>query len=109
MSNTDAGYTPSNGPEPAPPGEGAQRAPFPLARLFLSILFGFLAFFAFHAAIFAAVIYWVLVAINREPHPQFRQVLGVLVQYVAQTLGYVAWLHDNQPFPFGPLPKGDVV
>ena len=22
-------------------------------------------------------------------------------------LGYVAWLHDNQPFPFGPLPSGE--
>ena len=106
MSNTDAGYTPSSGPEPTN-GQGAQRAPFPVARLLMSILFGFIAYFAVHLTIFAAVIYWILVAINREPHPQFRQVLTVIVAYVAQTLGYVAWLHDNQPFPFGPLPSGE--
>ena len=106
MSNTDAGYTPSNGPE-VPPGQSAQRAPFPLARMFMSILFAVIAYFAIHATMFAAIIYWVLVAINREPHPEFRQFLRALVQYVGQTLGYVAWVHEETPFPFGPLPKGE--
>lgn len=105
MSNTDAGYTPSNGPE-APSGQ-TQRAPFPVTRLLMSILFAVITYFAIHVVMFAAVIYWVLIAINREPHPEFRQVLRALVQYVGQTLGYVAWLHDDKPFPFGPLPKGE--
>jgi len=106
MSNTDAGYTPSNGPE-TPSGQSAQRTPFPVARLLMSVLFAFIAYFAVHITMVAALVYWIMVAINREPHPEFRQVLRGIVQYVAQTLGYVAWLHDDKPFPFGPLPKGD--
>ena len=50
MSNTDAGYTPSNGPE-SKSGEGAQRAPFPVSRLLFSILFAFIGWIAFQAAI----------------------------------------------------------
>ena len=73
MSNTDAGYTPSNGPEPLP-GQGAQRAPFPVARLLYSFLFAIIGWFAFQAAIIASIIHWILIAINREqPHPEFRQ------------------------------------
>jgi hypothetical protein len=105
MSNTDAGYTPSNGPE-SPSGQ-TQRAPFPVTRLLMSVLFAVITYFAIHVVMFAAVIYWVLIAVNREPHPEFRQVLRALVQYIGQTLGYVAWLHDDKPFPFGPLPKGE--
>lgn len=106
MSNTDAGYTPSNGPEPIP-NQTAQRAPFPVSRLLFSILFAFIGWFAFNAAIFVSIIHWILIAVNREPHPEFRQFVKALVQYVGQTLGYVAWMHDDKPFPFGPLPKGD--
>ena len=106
MSNTDAGYTPSNGPQPAS-GPEAHRAPFPVARLLFSILFAVIGWFAFQFAIVVAVVHWILIAINREPHPQFRQFVRAVVQYVAQTLGYVAWMHDDKPFPFGPLPKGD--
>lgn len=106
MSNTDAGYTPSNGPEPTP-GEGTQRAPFPVARLLFSILFAFIGWFAFQAAILVSIIHWILIAVNREPHPEFRQFVKAVVQYVGQTLGYVAWIHDEKPFPFGPLPRGE--
>ena len=107
MSNTDAGYTPSNGPEPIPGQPGAARAPFPVTRLLFSILFAFIGWFAFNAAIIVSVIHWILIAINREPHPEFRQFVKAIVQYVGQTLGYVAWIHDDKPFPFGPLPRGD--
>jgi hypothetical protein len=105
MSNTDAGYTPSDGPSPNP--SETQRAPFPVSRLLFSILFAFIGWFAFQAAIVVSVIHWILIAVNREPHPEFRQFVRALVQYVAQTLGYVAWIHDDKPFPFGPLPRGE--
>ena len=105
MSNTDAGYTPSNGPE-STSGQ-TQRAPFPVSRLLLSILFAFIGWFAFQVAIVVSVIHWILIAVNREPHPEFRQFVRAVVQYVAQVLGYVAWMHDDKPFPFGPLPKGE--
>ena len=107
MSNTDAGYTPSNGPEPLPGQDTTQRAPFPVSRLLFSILFAFIGWFAFQVAIVVSVIHWILIAVNREPHPEFRQFVKAVVQYVAQTLGYVAWIHDDKPFPFGPLPRGD--
>lgn len=107
MSNTDAGYTPSNGPGPASGQSTPQRAPFPVSRLLFSILFAFVGWVAFQIAIIVSIINWVLIAINREPHPEFRQFVRAVVQYVAQTLGYVAWTHDEKPFPFGPLPKGD--
>jgi hypothetical protein len=106
MSNTDAGYTPSNGPE-TPSGEGTQRAPFPVARLLFSILFAFIGWFAFQVAIVVSIIHWILIAVNRDPHPEFRQFVRAVVQYVAQVLGYVAWIHDDKPFPFGPLPRGE--
>ena len=106
MSNTDAGYTPSNGPE-STSGQEAQRAPFPVARLLLSILFAVIGWVAFWITMVVSVIHWILIAINREPHPEFRQFVRAVVAYTAQVLGYVAFIHDEKPFPFGPLPKGD--
>src|SRR5258706_8874212 len=102
MSNTDAGYTPSNGPEPIPGQSAPQRAPFPVSRLLFSILFAFIGWFAFQFAILASVIHWVLIAINRVPHPEFRQFVRAIVQYVGQTLGGVDWMHDDKAFPLGP-------
>jgi hypothetical protein len=107
LSNTDAGYTPESGPEPMPHQADRERKPFPIARLLMSILFAFIAWIAFWVAIVVSVVHWILIAINRDPHPEFRSFVKAVVLYVEQTLGYVACMHDERPFPFGPLPKGE--
>ena len=103
MSQTDASYSaPGDAPRPAE----TARAPFPWPRFFLSILFGVLGWFAFWLTIVLAVVLWVLVAISRDPHPEFRQFVSACARYVWQCLSYIMLLTDEKPFPLGPLPRG---
>jgi len=104
MSNQDASYTT---PDDDAPRAAPERAPFPWQRLLLSILFGFLAWFAFWFTIVLAIIMWVLIAVSREPHAEFKQFVNGCARYVWQCLGYIVMLHEDKPFPLGPLPRGD--
>jgi hypothetical protein len=104
MSHTDASYTP---PEDAPRPTETQRAPFPWQRFLLSLGFGFLAWIAFWLTIVLAIVLWVLIAVSREPNPEFKQFVSACARYVWQCLAYVVLLTEEKPFPLGPLPRGD--
>ena len=104
MSNTDASYNP---PENASQPTQEAHAPFPWQRFLLSVLFGVFAWFAFWFTIVLAIAFWVIVAIRREPHPEFKQFVSGFARYVGQCLAYIVMLTDEKPFPFGPLPRGD--
>jgi hypothetical protein len=104
MSQTDASYT---GPGDAPQPAQATRAPFPWQRFLLSILFGVLGWFAFWLTIVLAIVLWVLVAVSRDPHPEFKSFVSACARYVWQCLSYVVLLTDEKPFPLGPLPRGE--
>ena len=104
MSQSDASYTP--GPDDAPRAI-PDRAPFPWPRFFLSLLFAFLGWGAFWFTMLLAIALWVLMAFGREVHPEFKNFVTGVARYVWQCLGYVVMLHDEKPFPLGPLPRGE--
>ncbi len=102
MPEADASY--DQGSEA--PREVTQRAPFPWQRFFLSVMYAVLGWFAFWMTIVLAIIMWILVAISREPHAEFKQFVNASARYVWQCLSYVVLLSDEKPFPLGPLPRG---
>ncbi len=104
MSQSDASYT---GPEGTPTPVPVERAPFPWQRFLFSVMFAVLGWVAFWLTIVLAVILWVLVAVSREPHPEFKQFVNASARYVWQCLAYVVLLREDKPFPLGPLPRGD--
>jgi hypothetical protein len=105
MPETDASYDAAG--EPRSDVTPVARAPFPWPRFFLALMFAVLGWFAFWITIVLAIVMWVLVAISREPHPEFKSVVTVSARYVSQCLAYVLLLTDEKPFPLGPLPRGD--
>lgn len=104
MSQTDdASY---NAPQD-PPRQIESKVEFPWQRLLTSIGFGFLAWCAFWVTVVLAIILWVMMAFNREPQPDLKRIASICAKYVGQALGYAVLLHDETPFPVGPLPKVD--
>jgi hypothetical protein len=105
MPETDASYDASN--EPQRDVTKTERPAFPWQRFFLSLLFAVLGWFAFWMTIVLAIVMWVLVAVSREPHAEFKAFVTACARYVWQCLAYILLLRDEKPFPLGPLPRGD--
>lgn len=101
MSQSDATY------EPQPSGQEVQPRRFPWERLFLSVMFAVIAWFAFWGLMLLAVVMWVLVAVNREPHEEFRRFVAVGAKYVGQCLSYVLLISNDKPFPLGAFPPSE--
>jgi hypothetical protein len=101
MSQNEASY------EQQPPVQAVEVRRFPWERLLLSVLFAVIGWFAFWGLLFLGVILWVLIAISREPHVEFKRFLAVGAKYVGQCLAYVLTISDEKPFPLGPLPAAD--
>ncbi len=101
MPQSDASY------EPPVPIEPAQtRAAFPWERLILSAFFAFIAWCAFWVVLLSAVVMWIMIAVSREVHPQFKSFVTAGARYVGQCLSYILMISDEKPFPLGPLPSG---
>lgn len=101
MPQQDAAYEP---PVPTP---SAQARAFPWERLLLSVFYGMIASFAVSGLLLLAVVMWVLIAVSREPHPEFKRFVGIGAKYVGQCLAYVLTISDDKPFPLGPFPTSD--
>ena len=101
MPQPDAAY------EPPAPNQEVQVRSFPWERLLLSVFFGIIAWFAFWGLLFLAIVMWVLIAVSREPHPEFRRFVSVGAKYVGQCLAYVLTISNDKPFPLGPFPTAD--
>jgi hypothetical protein len=101
MSQPEAAY------EPPAPSQDLQVKSFPWERLLLSVLFAAIAWFAFWGLLFLAVIMWVLIAVSREPHLEFKRFVSIGAKYVGQCLAYVLTISNDKPFPLGPLPTSD--
>jgi Domain of unknown function (DUF4389) len=104
MSQPDASYT---GPEGSSTPLPAERPAFPWQRFFFSVMFAVLGWVAFWITIVLAIVLWVLIAVSREPHPEFKQFVNASARYVWQCLAYVVLMREEKPFPLGPLPRGD--
>jgi hypothetical protein len=50
---------------------------------------------------------WVLIAVSREPHLEFKRFVSIGAKYVGQCLAYVLTISNDKPFPLGPLPTAD--
>lgn len=104
MTQSDASYNAPN--EPPRQVEGGAKD-FPWQRLLLSVLFAVLGWMAFWFTIALAVILWVLIAISREPQPDFQRFVAASARYVGQCLSYVAMQREEAPFPLGPWPSAE--
>lgn len=101
MTQSDASFEP-----PVPTKEVPARS-FPWERLLFSLFYAAIAWFAFWALLLAAIVVWVLIAVSREPHPEFRRFISAGARYLGQCIAYVLTVSDEKPFPLGPLPKGE--
>lgn len=103
MPETDASYDPGS-EQPREVAAPPQKAPFPWERFFLSLLFALIGWFAFWFTILLAVGTWIVIAINREPNADLKNIVTVSARYLTHCLGYALLLRDDKPFPLGPLP-----
>jgi hypothetical protein len=81
------------------------RPPFPFERMFYSIGFGVVAFFAIQLIFVLAFAQFVIFAINGHVNDELKGFLLRLVQYLWELLAFVAFVRDEKPFPFAPFPK----
>ncbi len=103
MPDTDASYdSASPPPHDVTP---VEKAPFPWQRFFLSFGFAVVAWFAFWFMILLAVGTWIVMAINREPNADLKNIVSISARYLTHCLGYALLLRDDKPFPLGPLPS----
>lgn len=102
MPQSDASIEP-----PVPTTQEVPARSFPWERLILSVFYAAIAWFAFWGLLLLAVVMWVLVAVSREPHPEFRRFVSAGARYVGQCLAYVLTISDDKPFPLGPLPTSE--
>lgn len=92
---------PPNGAQALPT---APHRPFPLERLLYAVAFAFLAWFVLWVLIVVGVVQFIVFAINGRSNDELRNFSRNLVQYLFDLLGYVTFVRDERPFPFGPFP-----
>lgn len=79
--------------------------PFPVARLFYSVFYGFIAWFVLHIIFVLAAVQFVMHLINGRPNEEVKSFVNTLLQYEWELLAYITFVRDEQPFPLGPFPK----
>jgi len=99
----------SSGPIPPQGGAGispvAAHPPFPVVRLFYSVLFGIMAYLALVLLIALAIVQFVVLGINGKLNDELKAFSANLVQYIWQCLSFIVFARDDQPFPMGPFPN----
>lgn len=77
---------------------------FPWIRLGLAVFYAVALWLVFWAALLTTAAQFVFHAFAREESEQLRAFAAGLARYAGQTVGYLTFVHDDRPFPFGPLP-----
>ncbi len=92
-----------------PPGAQAlptpAHRPFPIARLLYSVGFAILAWVVLWVAIVVGVVQFVVFVLNGRANEELKGFSQNLVRYLWELLGYVTFVRDETPFPFGPFPS----
>ena len=92
------------------PSSGVERAalrhPFPFVRLLYAAAFAFLAWLVFWFVVILAALQFITRAVMGYSNEELRQFSRNLIAYMQELLGYVSFIRDERPFPFGPFPKG---
>ena len=78
--------------------------PFPVERLLYAVGFAILAWVVLWVAIVVGVVQFVVFAVNGRANDELKSLAQNLVQYLWELLGYVTFVRDETPFPFGPFP-----
>jgi hypothetical protein len=98
----DAGYTDGNGGSGGGQnGGGAAAKPFPWERLAFTVIFAFVAWFAFWLALILALISGGLKLFNVSSQENFAGYARSLYEYLSSVLAYVSGTTETKPFPFG--------
>jgi hypothetical protein len=100
--NSDVG---SNDTQNEPPPAPILREPFPFTRLFLTIVFGFIASFAFWLIVVLAALQFVTIAIAGRKSEELQHFSRLMGSYMQEVFDYITLATDTQPFPLGSFPK----
>lgn len=75
-------------------------------RLLYMLGFSFLAYLAFWAILLLSALQFIFVALNKDKNSELAGFTRNLLLYLGEALGFIAFMRDERPFPFGPFPKG---
>lgn len=93
-------------PEIIPPGQSVPvGASFPWKRLLLSIAFGFAAAFALWLFIFAAIMQFILRAVDGAPSERLSRFGKRTGAYLRDIAAYMTFAREEEPWPFADFPK----
>jgi hypothetical protein len=95
----------SNGTQTEPSAAPSLREPFPFARLFLTIVFGFIASFAFWLIVVLAVLQFVTITISGHKSEELQHFSRLMGRYIQEVFDYMTLASDTQPFPLGAFPN----
>ena len=107
QSSEDSGKgdeNPNENQAPAP-AEQSLREPFPFARIFLTIVFGVIASFAFWIIVMLALLQFATIAIAGQKNEELKHFSRLMARYVQEIFDYMTLTIDTRPFPLGPFPK----
>lgn len=76
-------------------------------RLLYMLGFSFLAYLAFWAILLLSALQFIFVALNNDKNSELAGFTRNLLLYLGEALGFIAFMRDERPFPFGSFPKGN--
>lgn len=80
------------------------RTPFPFVRLFYALGYAIIAWFVLHLVFALAIVQLAVLAVTGRINEELKAFNFSLIQYLWELLAFVAFVRDEQPFPFGPFP-----
>lgn len=85
--------------------EHASETPSHWRRLVYMLGFAFLAYLTFWAVLLLSAVQFVYVLLNSERNDELAGFTSNLLLYAGETLGFIAFIRKDRPFPFAPFPK----
>lgn len=98
----------ANTAAPDAPELEAEKSPPLWQRLLYMLGFAFLAYLAFWAILLLSALQFIFVALNSDKNNELAGFTRNLLLYLGEALGFIAFMRDERPFPFGPFPKANV-
>jgi hypothetical protein len=96
---------PAGSVPPSPQAVVPVHPPFPVVRLLYAVVYGFIAYCVLHVLFLIAAIQFVMHLVNGRTSDELKTFGNSLLQYEWELIAYIAFVRDEQPFPFGPFPK----
>jgi hypothetical protein len=87
----------------SPPPREPRAEPLWIRALYM-LLFAVIANALVGIYLAACLLQLIVLAVSEKPNVELRDFLRSVLAYIGVTLGYLAFLDDQKPFPFSPLP-----